>query len=125
MRLYGDYIIHAPMMPGLLRTFQPEQYPESVVVMVDDQVIGFLLAQVEGEVVRIPALAVLPEYRGKGLAIRMIAALEDKLGDEVKRGEFEFLDIAIFTAKIAAAFGHEVVRIGARFERSLNPQPPP
>jgi hypothetical protein len=62
---------------------------------------------------------VLPEYRGKGLAIRMIAALEDGLSENVRRGEFEFADSAIFTAKLAGVFGHEVIRIGARFERVL------
>jgi len=118
-QLYADHIANTPMMPGMERTLRADQYPESVVVMIGEKVIGFILARAETECVRVPALAVLPEYRGKGLAIRMIAAMEDKLGENIKRGEFEFTDSAIFTAKIAAAFGHEVARIGARFERSI------
>jgi GNAT superfamily N-acetyltransferase len=116
-QLYAEHIASVPMMSGIHRTFRPEQFPESVVVMVDGNVIGFMLAHVTGDTVHVPAVVVLPEYRGKRLAIRMIAAMEERLGQQVTRGEFEFADSAIFTAKIAAEFGHEVSRIGVRFER--------
>jgi GNAT superfamily N-acetyltransferase len=119
LRLYAEHIASVPMMPGMHRIFRAEQFPESVVVMVDGHVIGFLLAQVAGETVHVPALVVLPEYRGKRLAIRMIAALEKRLTEHVTQGEFQFTESAIFTAKLAAEFGHEVSRIGVRFERKL------
>jgi hypothetical protein len=66
--------------------------------------------------VHVPALVVVPEYRGRGMANRMVRILEDRLGDTVDYGEFDFTDAAPFTAKLAAEFGHEVLRIAARFE---------
>jgi len=119
LRLYGDHIANVPAMEGVVRTFHPEQFRESVVVMLGETMIGFILAKVSGETIRIPALVVLPEYRGKGLAIQMLAALDQRLDPDVRWCEFEFADSAIFSAKIAAALGQEVVRIGARFERVI------
>jgi GNAT superfamily N-acetyltransferase len=119
LQLYAQHIAHMPPLPGMLRSFQPSQYPESVVLLIGDRVIGYVLAQVVGDVVRVPALVVLPEYRGKRIAVRLIAAMDDAVRERVSRAEFDFADSAIFTAKLASEFGHEVVRIAARFERLL------
>ncbi len=118
-KLYSDYIESVPLLEDMLRTLKPERYQESVVVMAGDRVIAFLLAQVSGPCVRIPALVVVPEYRGRGMANRMIRVLEDRLDDSVVEAQFNFEDSATFTAKLVSQFGHEVVRIAARFERRI------
>lgn len=116
-RLYSDYIANVPVLAGMHRTFQLEQHREPVVVMLGERVIGFLLAKVTGRSVHVPALAVVPEYRRRGTTNRMVHVLEDSLPKTVDEAQFDFADSATFTAKLAAEFGHEVIRIAARFER--------
>ncbi len=118
LKLYAEHIANVPELPGM-PPFQPDQYGESLVLMIGDQVIAFLLAQVEGRTARVPAAVVIPAYRGRGITHRLGYMLEERLGDSVDQGEFEYADSATFTAKLAAEFGYEVLRIAARFERTL------
>ena len=118
-KLYSDYIANVPGLADMQGAFQLEQHRDSVVVMSGERVIGFLLAKVSGGIVHVPALAVVPEYRGRGMTNRMVRVLEDSLDKTVDEGQFDFADSATFTAKLAGEFGHHVLRIAARFERKL------
>ncbi len=118
-KLYSDYIANVPGLTDMHRAFQLEQYKASIVVMAGDRVIGFLLAKVTGRKAHVPALVVVPEYRGRGMTNRMIQLGEDAFYEAVDEVQFDFADSAKFTVKLAAEFGHEILRIAARFERKL------
>jgi hypothetical protein len=45
--------------------------------------------------------------------------LEDHLDPSVDEGQFDFTEAAAYTAKLAAEFGHEILRVAVRFERNL------
>jgi GNAT superfamily N-acetyltransferase len=64
-------------------------------------------------------LVVVPEYRRKGLSTRMIHMVETQLAEVVDEAQYEFTESATFTAKLAADFGHEILRVAVRFERNL------
>lgn len=117
--LFVDHVANVPLLAELHSTLQPQSYKESIVVMSGNRVIGFLLASVHGHSVHIPALVVVPEYRGRGLTTRMIGILEDRLDPSVDEAQFDFTEAAAYTAKLAADFGHEVLRVAVRFEREL------
>ena len=115
--LFLDHVANVPLLAEAHRTFHPENHKESIVVMSGPRVIGFLLASVHGHCAHIPALVVVPEYRGRGLTTRMIAMLEDQLDQSVGEAQFEFTESAPYTARLAADFGHEILRALVRFER--------
>lgn len=124
LKMHGDHIAHAPMMAGLLRGFHPEKYPESVVLMLADRVIAFALVQVIGDVFYVPAWVTLPEFRGKHLGSLLFRVVGDRMSgrygpDSIKRIRFEYLDAAVYTAKLVREYGHTIVRIAARFQRRL------
>jgi GNAT superfamily N-acetyltransferase len=126
LKMHGDHIAHAPMMAGLLRDFHPEKYPESVVLMLGDRVIAFALVQVIGEVFYVPAWVTLPEHRGKHLGSLLFGVVADRMRGRyepgsIKRIRFEYLDAAVYTAKLVREYGHTIVRIAARFERLVEP----
>jgi GNAT superfamily N-acetyltransferase len=117
--LFLHHVANVPLLAEMHRALQPESYKESIVVMSGGRIIGFLLASVHGNCVHVPALVVVPEYRGRGLTIRMIGVLEDHLDPSVDQGQFDFTEAAAYTAKLAAEFGHEILRVAVRFERNL------
>jgi GNAT superfamily N-acetyltransferase len=117
--LFRGHIANVPLLSEMHPNFQPERYKESIVVMSGDRVIGFLLANVQGRLVHVPALVVVPEYRRKGLSTRMIHMVETQLAEVVDEAQYEFTESATFTAKLAADFGHEILRVAVRFERNL------
>ena len=114
--LFRDHIANVPLLSEMHPNFQPERHKESIVVMTGDRVIGFLLANVQGRLVHVPALVVVPEYRRKGLSTRMIHMVETQLAHVVDEAQYEFTESATFTAKLAADFGHEILRGVVRFE---------
>jgi GNAT superfamily N-acetyltransferase len=115
--LFRDHIANVPLLSEMHVDFRPESYKESIVVMSGDRIIGFLLASVQGRLVRVPALVVVPEYRRKGLSTRMIHMVETQLAEVVDEAQYEFTESATFTAKLAADLGHEILRVAVRFER--------
>jgi GNAT superfamily N-acetyltransferase len=117
--LFRAHIANVPLLSEMHRDLQPARHKESIVVMSGDRVIGFLLASVQGRLVHAPALVVVPEYRRKGLSTRMMDMLKTQLAHVVDEGQYEFTESATFTAKVAADFGHEILRVAVRFERNL------
>jgi GNAT superfamily N-acetyltransferase len=126
LEMHGRYIANAPMAPGLLRSFRPEEFPDSVVLMMGDQVIAFVLAQVKNKIFYVPAWCNLPEYRGKRIGLLLFRPMEERMRQRYKPGDvthvrFEYADAATYTAKLAIEAGQTIVRIVARFERALGP----
>src|SRR5262249_10548454 len=126
------YIANAPMAPGLLRDFHPEDYPDSVVLMLGDRVIAFMLAQVKNRIFYVPAWCNLPEYRGKRIGLLLFRPMEERMREKYKPGDvthvrFEYSELATYTAKLAMESGQNVVRIVARFEKTTGSggDPPP
>jgi GNAT superfamily N-acetyltransferase len=70
--------------------------------------------------VHVPGLVVVPEYRRKGLSTRMMHMVQTQRGHVVDEAQYEFIESATFTAKLAADFGHEITRVVVRFERQLD-----
>jgi GNAT superfamily N-acetyltransferase len=117
--LFLDHIANVPLMDETRRTFQPQDHKESIVALSGDRVIGFVLASARGHCVHVPALVVVPEYRGRGLSTRLLGIFEGHLDPSVDEAQFDFTGEASYTAKLAANFGHEILRVVVRFERDL------
>ncbi len=121
--LFYGYIAHVPVLAGMMRNFKLEQYPDSVALMKGDEVIGFVLAQVNEGVLYVPAWVMKREYQSHGIGTRLLGALAPVLaGRIIHRVRFEFTDLALHTAKIAARYEYDVLKIWARFERKLTNQ---
>jgi len=122
VKLYAEYIGEMPVVTGLERTWRLDQYRESVVLMVGDQVIGVMLAVIEERVLVIPAWIVAPEYRGQLAGLQLRTALLNRMEarlNEVDRIHFDFLDKAAATAKLAQKSDYKVIALTARFERVI------
>jgi GNAT superfamily N-acetyltransferase len=130
LEMYAQHIANLPMMAGMLRTFRAEEYPESVVLMIGDRVIAFMLAQVKDGVLYVPAWVSRPDYRGKRIGLRMIPLMRKRIAErepiigKLKRLRFDFADVATYTAKLTAEVNYNIVRISARFERVVGPAGP-
>jgi GNAT superfamily N-acetyltransferase len=130
LEMYAQHIANLPMMAGMLRTFRAVEYPESVVLMIGDRVIAFMLAQVRDEVLYVPAWVTRPEYRGKRIGLRLIPLMRARIAErepligKLKRLRFDFADVATYTAKLSAEVNYTIVRITARFERVVGPARP-
>ena len=119
MALFREHIANVPLLAETHRKLDPARYKDSIVVMSGARVIGFLLVGIQGRLLHAPAIVVLPEYRRKGLSLRMMDIMKRRLADVVDEGQYEFTESAAFSAKVAADFGHEVLRVAVRYERKL------
>ncbi len=120
VRMFIEYISHVPLLAGMMRSFKLEQYPDSVVLMMGDRVIGFVLAQVVDAVLYIPAWVVAKEFQDKRIGTLLLGALGPAVaGRIIERIRFEFTDSAPHTARLASQADHEIVRIAARFELNV------
>jgi len=116
VRMCVEYLANMPLLAGMTRGFRPEQYPESLVLLIDGKVIGLLLAQLEDRILRIPAWVVSADRQGARIGTRLMLELRERVYGRVDRLQFDFTDTSP-TAKLAAQAGAEIVRIAARFER--------
>jgi GNAT superfamily N-acetyltransferase len=119
VRMCVEYLANMPLLAGMTRGFRAEQYPESVVLLVDGQVIGLVLAQLTGRILRVPAWVVSADRQGARVGTRLMRELRERLYGRVDLVQFEFTDTSP-TAKLAARAGADIVRIAARFERLLS-----
>jgi hypothetical protein len=101
------------------RQLDPNQYPESLVLMIGDRVIGFIVAKVEAGILHTPAWVVLPEYQRKRVGKRLLVALNNRIRGTAGAIQFDYTERATYTAKLAAEYGCEIVRIQAVFEREV------
>jgi hypothetical protein len=67
----------------------------------------------------------LPEYRGKRIGQLLFSVMGQRMEgryqpDSIKRIRFEYLDAAVYTAKLVREYGHTILRIAARFEKKLS-----
>ncbi len=117
--LYQDYILGVPDLPGILRSFDPNQFPDAIALMIEDKVAGFLLLKPEGRLMRASAVVIAPEYRNRRIATLLFAIVHAKWRGEIDEIEFDYLDTASFTAKRVSELGMPVSRSIARFQRNV------
>jgi len=118
-QLYQDYILGVPDLPGILRSFDPNQFPDAIALMIEDKVAGFLLLKPEGRLMRASAVVIAPEYRNRRIATLLFAIVHAKWRGEIDEIEFDYLDAASFTAKRVSELGMPVSRSIARFQRNI------
>ena len=122
LKMYTEYISESPQLTGMQRVMRLEHYQESSILMIGNRVIAAMLSEIRDGVLRVPAWFVAPEYRGQlaGLQVRtgMLNRVEPKK-DQFKTIQFDFLDKAQATAKIAKGMPYETIAVTARFERIL------
>jgi GNAT superfamily N-acetyltransferase len=117
--LYQDYILGMPRMPGILRSFDPSQFPHAIALIIDDKVAGFLLLEPVGRLMRASAVVIAPEYRSRRIATMLFAIVHERWRGEIDEIEFDYLDAATFTAKRVSELGMPVSRSLARFQRAI------
>ena len=120
--LFKDYIANVPLLEEAHRNLRPERH-RGLAVMVGDRVISFILTSVQGNCAHVPALVVVPEYRGRGLTFRMMEVLAQRADPAVTHVQFEFTESAAYTAKMAAEFGYEILRVAVRFQDDIENGP--
>jgi GNAT superfamily N-acetyltransferase len=62
-RLYANHIAHMEPLIGLREAFRIDEQVDSVVLLIGDRVVGFVLARVQEGTLHVPAWVVSPEYR--------------------------------------------------------------
>lgn len=117
--LYQDYILGMPQLPGILRSFDPSQFPHAIALLIEDKVAGFLLLEPVGRLMRASAVVIAPEYRSRRIATMLFAIVHERWRGEIDEIEFDYLDTATFTAKRVGELGMPVSRSLARFQRSM------
>jgi len=94
-RLYGD-----PELPALTQTlFELQEELASVVALkatAGHRLVGAVRAHVDGTVLHIGRLVVAPDWQGRGVGSRLLAAVEEHRGDHVSTA-------ALFTGHLSAA----------------------
>lgn len=94
-RLYGD-----PELPALTQTlFELQEELASVMALkatAGHRLVGAVRAYVDGTVLHIGRLVVAPDWQGRGVGSRLLAAIEEHRGDHVSTA-------ALFTGHFSAA----------------------
>ncbi len=94
-RLYGD-----PELPALTQTlFELQEELASVMALkatAGHRLVGAVRAHVDGTVLHIGRLVVAPDWQGRGVGSRLLAAIEEHRGDDVSTA-------ALFTGHLSAA----------------------
>ncbi len=122
VEMYAAHIAEMPVLSGLERAWRLDHFKESIVLMIGERVIGVMLAEIRNRVLCVPAWIVVPEYRGQLAGLQVRTALIDRI--DAKREQydwiqFDFLDKAQATAKIAQNPHYEVVGLSCRYERRV------
>jgi len=118
-RLYARHIAHMEPLIGLRDAFHIDQQNDSVALLVDDNLVGFVLARVDRGTLHVPAWVVTPEYRGRSIGNALLFELAKRVRGRVERMRFEFTDVAMATPRVLHLPGYKITKIAARFERKV------
>lgn len=118
-RLYAQHIAHMEPLIGLRDAFHIDQQIDSVALLVDDKLVGFVLARLDRGTLHIPAWVVTPEYRRQSIGRALLHELAKRVRGRVERMQFEFTDVAMVTPRVLHLPGYKITKIAARFERKV------
>ncbi len=118
-RLYARHIAHMEPLMGLRQAFRIDEQIDSVVLLINDRVVGFVLARVQGGTMHVPAWVVAPEYREQSIGNALLCGLFRRVSGRVERIRFEFTDAAMATPRVLNLPGYKITKVAARFERRV------
>jgi ribosomal protein S18 acetylase RimI-like enzyme len=118
-RLYANHIAHMEPLIGLREAFRIDEQVDSVVLLIGDRVVGFVLARVQEGTLHVPAWVVAPEYRERSIGNVLLFELFKRVRGRVERMRFEFTDAAIATPRVLHLPGYNITKVAARFERRV------
>ncbi len=120
--LYKTELARAPHAPAwsLLGSVSAPRFGDSPVLMDGDEVAGFLLFQILGNLVHVPARVVAPSHKGGTANVLLIAdAFRKGLAAGASILEFDIPEDNADTEKLARRLGAHIVRTKDRYIRSL------
>ncbi len=95
-------------------------FDDSPVMFSGDELVGFLLARLDGKCAHVAARVVLPRFRGGWANALLMAALADLRFFRPERiVSFEWREQGVDTAKLVARFPHRIVALRDCYVRSL------
>lgn len=117
-RLHAEEVAHSELNPWRALLGQMQGMALSPVVMMDDEVAGFLLLQIEGATVAVHSRVIAPAYRGGWV---LVVALSDALDVSWEAGcrvaRFSYLDSNRDTERLAQRFHARTVSVVTHFRR--------
>lgn len=116
---YAEHITHMRALAGLRDILPLERATESIALLINEKLAGFVLACIDSGVLHIPAWVVAPEFRGRHIGVALLKKLAERVRGRVVRMRFEFTDAAVATPKMLTVPGCRITKIAARFERAL------
>ncbi|MGH9638768.1 MAG: GNAT family N-acetyltransferase [Bryobacteraceae bacterium] len=119
-RLYAEHIAQMRALAGMRDSFRVDRATESIAILIEEKLAGFVLARLDAGVLQIPAWVVAPESRGHQIGYALLSQLAERVYGRVERLRFEFTDAAVVTARMLSVPGCQVTKIAARFERALS-----
>jgi GNAT superfamily N-acetyltransferase len=118
-RLYAEHIAHMQALAGWRQTLQIDRATDSIALLIDNKLAGFVLARVDNGVLYIPAWVIAPEHRGHHIGFALLSELAGRVRGRVERLRFEFTDVAFVTARMLNVPGCQVTKIAARFAKAV------
>lgn len=118
-RLYAEHIAHMRALAGLRDILPIDRATDSIALLVNEKLAGFVLARIDAGVLHVPAWVVRPEFRGHQIGFALLNKLAERVRGKVERMRFEFTDAAIATPKMLTVPGCQTTKIAARFERAV------
>jgi GNAT superfamily N-acetyltransferase len=117
-RLHADEVAHSELNPWRALLGQMQGMALSPVVMVDDEVAGFLLMQIEGSIVSVHSRVIAPAYRGGWvLVVALSEALDVSWEEGCRVARFSYLDTNRDTERLAQRFHARTVSVATHFRR--------
>lgn len=116
-RLYAEHVAHMQALAGLRDVIPLDRATESIALLINEKLAGFVLARVDAGVLHIPAWVVTPEFRGRSIGFALLNKLAARVRGRVERLRFEFTDAAVVTARMLGVPGCRITKIAARFQR--------
>ena|SRR5665213_3047416 len=117
-RLHAAEIAHSELNPWRALLGQTAGLVLSPVVMVDDEVAGFMLGEVEGTTAVVHSRVSAPAYRGGWVMIVLLSeALDTGWNAGCRTARFSYLDSNCDTEKLAQRFYARTVSVVTHFRR--------
>lgn len=117
-RLHAEEIAHSELNPwrALLREARGAEL--SPVVMVDDEVAGFLLLETDSSTVTVQSMAIAPAFRGGWIMAMLLSdAVDTGWEAGCRRARFSYLDSVRDTERLAQRFHARTVSVTVHFRR--------
>ena len=117
-RLHAEHVAHTQALPGMRQSLRLDRATDSLAMLLDERLAGFVLARIEHDVLQILSWVVASPFRGQDLGRALLYELAARARDKVGLMRFEFTRHAVITARMMDVPGCRVTEIKARFTRS-------